>query len=137
MTNWYSLNTYVDNWPKILLFRTHHLWNSTNKLTFLLACIYAKCKLLDAQIKFLVPWHFYLLTSGRRSQGSRRRKKSNLLSFPTIRLKVNWDVKSSAYVCDMNIKVLNVFFPNWLLHPSTSRSWSLSCLNIAIFWQIS
>ena len=23
---------YVDSWPKILLFRTHHLWNSTTEL---------------------------------------------------------------------------------------------------------
>ena len=26
------LSTYVDSCPKILLFRTHHLWNSTTKL---------------------------------------------------------------------------------------------------------
>ena len=52
LTKWYSLSTYIDIWQKILLFRTHHLWNSTNELTLLLACIYAKCKLLDAQIKF-------------------------------------------------------------------------------------
>ena len=23
---------YVDSWPKVLLFRTHHLWNSTTEL---------------------------------------------------------------------------------------------------------
>ena len=33
----YSKNTmvsfeYIDFWPKILLFRTHHLWNSTTEL---------------------------------------------------------------------------------------------------------
>ena len=40
MTNWrspYSQITmvsfeYIDFWPKILLFRTHHLWNSTTEL---------------------------------------------------------------------------------------------------------
>ena len=43
MTNWcslYSQNTmvsleYIDFWPKILLFRTHHLWNSTIELILL------------------------------------------------------------------------------------------------------
>ena len=28
---------YVDSWPKILLFRNHHLWNSTTKL--ILQCV--------------------------------------------------------------------------------------------------
>ena len=26
---------FIDSWPKILLFRTHHLWNSTTKLILL------------------------------------------------------------------------------------------------------
>ena len=31
--------SYVDSWRKILLFRTHHLWNSTTKLILLLTYI--------------------------------------------------------------------------------------------------
>ena len=43
LTNWHSsnqffssffllLSTYVDFWPTFLLFKTHHLWNSTTEL---------------------------------------------------------------------------------------------------------
>ena len=45
MTNWsspYSQNTmvsfdYIDFWPKILLFKTHHLWNSTTELILIVS----------------------------------------------------------------------------------------------------
>ena len=40
---------YVDSWPKVLLFRTHHLWNSTTKL-ILLGNAYAF--LLQLQLNF-------------------------------------------------------------------------------------
>ena len=33
---------YVDFWPTILLFRTHHLWNSTTKRTFMCITWYWK-----------------------------------------------------------------------------------------------
>ena len=32
------MSRYIDFWPKSLLFRTHHLWNSTTELT--LVCTY-------------------------------------------------------------------------------------------------
>ena len=48
MTNWHASTDffyffsleYVDSWQKILLFRIHHLWNSTTKLISI--CIFSR-----------------------------------------------------------------------------------------------
>ena len=43
LLNRYSLKNsfeYVDSWPKLLLFRTHHLWNSTTELILMLILLW-------------------------------------------------------------------------------------------------
>ena len=51
------LRQHVDSWPKILLFRTHHLWNSTTKL-ILFSIWGGSCDLPPTSIIMCAVCHF-------------------------------------------------------------------------------
>ena len=46
----------VDPWPKILLFRTHHLWNSTTELILMLLLWFFFCSFLTDLINLDPRW---------------------------------------------------------------------------------
>ena len=45
---------HVDSWAKILLFRTHHLWNSTTDLILIVALGFVFSISIDSEFKFQV-----------------------------------------------------------------------------------
>ena len=47
---------YFDFSPKILLFRTHHLWNSTTKMTIFIHTMYLVCKYVLGEQWLIFEW---------------------------------------------------------------------------------
>ena len=56
LQNWFKtiFLEHVDSWAKILLFRTHHLWNSTTDLILIVALGFVFSISIDPEFKFQV-----------------------------------------------------------------------------------
>ena len=101
------LNIYIDSWPKVLLFRTHHLWNSKTILILVysrsitqltLICTYLcldHCKLNRIILSSVDGYPLSRNTASKSNLDKKWGLLSNYLWFPesisVIFLVLNWD----------------------------------------------
>ena len=102
---------YVDSWPKILLFRTHHLWNSPIEL-YIVHWYIAWCIEMCSMNRYLSRFKFQVAT---------------LFFFESWHKKGFTQFKFIYGSGDVNVSKSQYFSPIWIIIFLIYETWEQSC----------